>query len=278
MEGRRKLIVNSDHDRTLCKDFSTTLAIRFNSRPKPKAVLERLMVESINIKEGTLLKRTTLLPEDVVHDFLASKGKKELETLEDIARCGEWGLYEDGRLTKEALIIIKGLLLEGLREEDLKKAASSAGEALTDGAVDYAKAITRYRHFHVIVSDGWKPIVEATANALRDCGARIDRIRASVPFFDGGIFKGSLMKLDKFQTSLDIYRDFVVLPQDGVYRSAVMVDDSAQNIKLMKRHGLAIAFCPTEKDAKRFEEAKIAVQAEKDLRKTFSKIKEFSRL
>lgn len=263
----KMLIVNSDHDKTLNKEFTTSIAIKYNRSLDPRKALDRLMAETITINKGTLQEKATpLLPRDVVCDYCQKMGKTELDTLLDIARCGEWGMYEDGRVPKEALIQVKAGLLVGLTKEDLKKAVNAAGKTLTKGAIKYANRIAGDRFVHIIVSDGWKPIVEGTANALRDHGAQICVVAGHTPIFENGKFTGKLDKIDKWNLAFSIYEALgFSMNEKGIYELAVCLDDSAANIDAMKKHGLPIAFNPTGKDARKFDEASIQVESKLDL-------------
>jgi len=266
----RKLLINSDHDRTLCRDFATTVAIRFNSSLKPKVALDMLMAEP---PAGGKI----ALPEHVVKDYLTHTGKRRLETLEDIAICGEWGLYDSGWLTKPQLVSIKASLLAGLREAELEMAKAEIPKLLTKGAISYAKSISGAKYVHTIISEGWEPLVQATANALRDMGASIAKVVANTPVFENGVFTGRLIKIDKASASAAAYASLGFrLDRKGGYKHAVMVDDSAENIPMMKQHGLAIAFCPTDRDSSAFKGTGIEVQTVRDLSLTFKRIEEFA--
>ena len=264
----RKLVVNTDHDRTLNLDFATTIAIRANRSLDPRAALQKAL---------------PLLGEDVLRGYEMEK-KTKVSTLEDIARCGEWGMYEDGRVGKEALIAIKAQLLSGLKKSELDAAVASAAQTLAPNAICYSQGLAVRGHTHIIMSDGWKPIVEGTANYLRKFCAKIAAVAGHEPIFEGGVFTGEIRKINKWDEAFKAYEKLGFRPNGkGIFECAVAVDDSAANGGQMKMHGLAIAFCPTEKDEAKFVEAGFAgagtnflIQEERDLAVTLRMISRFA--
>lgn len=257
------LLVNSDHDRTLIKGVSYDLAVQLNSRANPAKAIA-----------GLLAGRE--IPERAFGQYLEAKGKREFGTLKEISDFLVWAYFEK-LISKASAVAMAQDLLKGMPSSDFKHCESAVERELTPGAIEYARMLTQAGFVHVILSDGLKPIVVATANIFRDSGAEVYVVYGSAPVFEHGRLV-SINLNDKWKYAFGLYDRLAFAPSgSGIYSDAVSVDDSAANIPAMKRHGLAIAFCPTPKDKVLFAEAGgFVIQEERNIVPVARRIIEFS--
>ncbi|MFA5105366.1 MAG: hypothetical protein WC506_00200 [Candidatus Micrarchaeia archaeon] len=247
-----KLIVNIDHDKTLNKDYTTTIAAGRNKALDPREMLAKMKQQSIFFdKQGQGIET-----EQVIQKYMEAKGVKSISTLVDIARLGEWALYEEGCMTKNGLIELKASLLVGLTKSELDEAAHLAPRTLAPHALHFTSNLAKAGHAAIIMSDGWAPVVKGVVDFLALNGVKIESFCGHTPVFESGVFTGGLVKVNKWEEAYKIY-DKLGFKQNGsgVYEHAVSIDDSAANLEQMKRHGLAIAYNPTAKDTKAFDTA-----------------------
>jgi hypothetical protein len=275
----RKLVVTTDFDRTLIADLSTTISIRAMNRRDGRAMLKRILEEPAL---GLRAKQ--------INDYEKSMGRK-VESREDIAHLAIWALYTDKTLDKVQVVAIKAMLATGMTEHELNIAIDAASAMLTNGATAYSKGISASGHTHIIMSDGWLPIINGVVKRLRNNGAEIHAVGGRDLVFRNGVFTGEAKNIDKWAQAIELYERLGFRQnRSGIFESAVAVDDSSTNLAGMLRHGLAIAFCPTEKEAGEFRKAGFGdyaagmdgrqprlIQDARDLRATLGMIEAFAR-